>query len=139
MAIEFNTQFTKFVEFAQAQAAAGRSSAIARDSGLTFESKTAASSLGQVTIPAGNGNEQPQTIRAGSGSKVESKIRFEIEPQEFDRLAGLDFATYDDTVPANHIADQNVRGPHGDLTSHMGGDFGFRGINCRSTCKITVN
>lgn len=109
------------------------------DGGLTFESKTAASSLGQVTIPAGNGNERPQTIRAGGGSKVESKIRFEIEPQEFDRLAGLDFAAYDDTVPANHIADQNARGPHDDMTSHMGGDFGFRGINCRSTCKITVN
>ena len=109
------------------------------DDGLTFESKTAASGLGQVTIPAGNGNEQPQTIRAGGGSKVESKIRFEIEPQEFDRLAGLDFAAYDDTVPANHIADQNVRGPHGNLTSHMGGGFGFQGIDCHSTCKITVN
>lgn len=109
------------------------------DGCLTFESEMTKSNLSQVTISSENGNAQPQTVRAGSGSKVESKIRFEIEPKELDRLAELNFAGKDDKVPANHIADQNASGPHGDQTNHKVEDFGFKGVSCRSTCKITVN
>ena len=39
MALEFNAQFTRFVEFAQTQTRAHNDGAIARDSGVNAEAK----------------------------------------------------------------------------------------------------
>ena len=63
-----------------------------------------------------------------------------IKEDELERLAGLDFSAYDESVSENFINDPNNERPHEHLKSHLGGDFGFKDMyyNVNSGFKYTL-
>lgn len=108
------------------------------DGFLTLESHVQESGVGNITIKGKHGAGDT-VVNAGPGSNVESAIRLSIPPNELDRLASLDFKSYDDTVPANHLAKPTEVRPYNTLTDNMGGEFGFKSIIVESKFKMTVN
>ena len=88
------------------------------------------------SIDVANGKGRFDTVEdLGGGSKVESSFALEIKPQEFDRLAALDFSRYDDGPSTQHIGDPNVKQPYLTLGPTLGEGFRFGTDNSEVTCK----
>ena len=88
------------------------------------------------SIDVANGKGRFDTVEdLGGGSKIESSFALEIKPQEFDRLAALDFSRYDDGPSTQHVADPNVKQPYLTLGPTLGEGFRFGTDNSEVTCK----
>ena len=81
-----------------------------------------------------------ENVNTGPGSKLEAVYALRIPVGELDRLAELDFSTYDDEPVRQRIENPNIRNPYRNIGPTFGQGFAFAPmVRCFSNFKLTVN
>jgi hypothetical protein len=85
--------------------------------------------------------EDGSFVRTGPGSRLESSFSFKIKPDELDRLADVDFSTFDDTAANAVLDDPNVTSKPINAVSKFDPQFQFTSakITCYSHFGATIN
>ena len=97
-----------------------------------------------MIVSGANGEEGYDTENINPATKIEMAFNVEIKPDEFNRLASLDYTKCDTDAVNNMIADQNVQDPHSKYGEVLGEEFAFKTgdlnskVKCTSSWKITV-
>lgn len=80
-------------------------------------------------------------MQTGPGSTIEMSFTFKIEGDEFNRLAQVDFSTFDDTAANAVLDDASVVNSHENAVKAFGKDFqfGYKKTVCHATFGATIN
>ena len=105
---------------------------------LVFECRSSVDNLEMFTLSDKDGNLED--ISVGPGSSVQGSFSVYINAEEFNRLATLDFKTFDATQANAAEEDPNIKYPRQKLEL-LGEGFGFspNSVNCQSNFKMILN
>ena len=80
-------------------------------------------------------------VQTGPDSTFELNFTFKIEKKEFDRLAQVDFSTFDDTAANVVLGDTSAVDLHENAVKKFGKDFqfGYKQTVCHATFGATIN
>lgn len=87
------------------------------------------------------GSGKSVTTMVGEGSTVEAHLTLTIEAGEFDRLASLDYARFDDTRANEIMADKTAENKLPSVQESFAKEFQFTdlGTSMRVGLKATIN